>query len=95
MVGGLTSLTGHSSGTNRGVAMLARFGMAIYWVMTTIAVFLALGTVVMIVMGTLGLMGQNGETALLESVVFIPAFLFWLIGRASRYYLVRDLGDHF
>jgi hypothetical protein len=55
-----------------------------------IAAFLAIGTVVVVFMGLFGLRGYNTESAVLESFVFIPALLIWLIGRACRYFLAGN-----
>jgi hypothetical protein len=67
--------------------MMARIGMALYWTANVLAAFLVVGTLVMVFMGIFGLNGYDSETAILESFVFIPALLIWLIGRACRYFL--------
>jgi hypothetical protein len=69
--------------------MLARIGMVLYWVATGIAALLAVGTVAAMVMGAFGLVKyyKDWEDVFLESFVFIPALLIWLIGRACRYFL--------
>jgi hypothetical protein len=67
--------------------MLARLGIVLYWVATGVAVFLAAGTVIVILMGTMGVMGFKTENNILEAFVFIPALLIWLVGRACRYFL--------
>jgi len=69
--------------------MMARLGMALYWIATGIALLLAVGTVLAMVLGALGLVKyyKDWEGVFLESVVFIPALLIWLIGRACRYFL--------
>jgi hypothetical protein len=67
--------------------MLARLGIVLYWVATVVAVFLAAGTVIVILMGMMGVMGFKAENNILEAFVFIPALLIWLFGRACRYVL--------
>ncbi|HLL26305.1 MAG TPA: hypothetical protein VKT73_01465 [Xanthobacteraceae bacterium] len=67
--------------------MLARVGIALYWIASCIAAFLALGTVVVIALGMFNAMGFKSENNILEAFVFIPAVLIWLIGRACRYLL--------
>lgn len=67
--------------------MLVRIGMVLYWLATAVAVFLALGTVVVLILGSFDLLGFKSENNILEAFVFIPAFLIWLIGRACRYFM--------
>jgi hypothetical protein len=67
--------------------MLVWIGMALYWLATAVAVFLALGTVVVLILGAFDMWGFKSEDNILEAFVFIPAFLIWLFGRACRYFM--------
>ena len=68
-------------------AMLVRIGIVLYWMATTVAAFLALGTVMVLIMGAFNMWRFKSENNVVEAFVFIPALLIWLIGRASRYFL--------
>jgi hypothetical protein len=64
--------------------------MVLYWATTIVAAFLALGTVVVLIMGAFNVWGFRSENNVLEAFVFIPALLIWLIGRACRYLLAGN-----
>jgi hypothetical protein len=64
--------------------------MALYWTANALAVFLALGTVVVLIMGAFNLFGFKSENNVLEAFVFISALVIWLIGRTCRHFLVRN-----
>jgi hypothetical protein len=70
--------------------ILALIGNVLYWTCTAIAVFLALGTVAVLVLGSFDVWGFKPENNVLEAFVFIPALLIWLLGRACRYLLARE-----
>ena len=70
-------------------AMLERIGIALYWAATAVALFLALGTVVVLIMGAFNLWGFKSENNALEAFVFIPALLIWLAGRLCRALMAR------
>jgi hypothetical protein len=65
--------------------------MLLYWVATATAALLALGTVVVLIMGAFNMWGFKSENNVLEAFVFIPALLIWLIGRACRYFMAGRL----
>jgi hypothetical protein len=67
--------------------MLVRIGLVLYWAATVVAALLALGTVVVLILGAFNVLGFKSENNVHEAFVFIPALLIWLIGRACRYFL--------
>lgn len=69
--------------------MKVAIGMTIYWIALVIALFLALGTVIVIVAGYFEMWGFRAENNILEAFVFIPALLLWLLGLASRKFIAR------
>ena len=70
-------------------SMLKRIVMMLYWAATAVALFLALGTVVVLIMGAFNLWGFKSENNALEAFVFIPALLIWLAGRFCRVLAAR------
>jgi hypothetical protein len=69
--------------------MRTAIGMTIYWLATVLALFLALGTVIVIAAAYFEMWGLRAENNILEAFVFIPALLLWLLGLASRKFIAR------
>jgi hypothetical protein len=72
------------------IELVARLGMVLYWAASAVAGFLAAGTAAVIVMGAFNVWGFESENNVLEAVVFIPAAVIWLFGRACRYVLAGN-----
>jgi hypothetical protein len=59
----------------------------LYWTCTGIAVFLTLGTVIVLILGSLNALGYESQNNAVEAFVFIPALAFWLLALAFRHFL--------
>jgi hypothetical protein len=52
-------------------------------------VFLTLGTVIVLLLGSFNALGYELQNNALEAFIFIPAAAFWLLALAFRHFLYR------